>query len=78
VKHFNYVRYTDDGRTDPNGRWLFGVRCMLNGRCICQIARYFDYPPLTRFEAKQLESVVDAIEDEVRDTVDRMDPEVLL
>lgn len=75
MRHFNYVRFTKELR-DPHGRILVGVRCILNGRCICQIARFVRVP--TWGSVKLLEAEAEAIEDEVRDTVDRMDPEVLL
>lgn len=76
MRHFNYVRFTDDGNTDPF-KLLIGVRCILNGRCICQIVRMIPNPSdaVKRIIA---EAELDSIEDEVRDTVDRMDPEVLL
>lgn len=76
MNHFNYVRFTDDGNTDPF-KLLIGVRCMLNGRCICQIARFIQRP-LCGLDVNLMVAEADAIEDEVRDTVDRMDPEVLL
>lgn len=77
MKHFQYVRFIEESVPDEPFKDLIGVQCIFNGRCICRIGRLVD-KPATAFEARYLETVADAIEDEVRDTVDRMDPEVLL
>lgn len=74
MKHFNYVRFTDDIHVPP-GKVLVGVRCFLNNRCICQIIRYVKAPTWAGVSA--LDSEAESIEGEVRDAVDRMDPEVL-
>lgn len=80
MRHFNYVRFSDFEPLNPNQHSVaVGCACILNGREICKIVRVVSRPPLhLGLHLSHLEAEAEAIEGEVRDTVDRMDPEVLL
>lgn len=72
MRHFQFLHFTET--SDDPYAIIVGCECILNGRRICAVAKSIRTPVLHM----ELAALSEAIEDEVRDTVDRMDPEVLL